>query len=263
MPVVPQHGYYSRMETAQRRSQDSERRDAVRAMLVVAAVHAVFLLTAVLTTLHSPSDRAEDIVVSFEAIPPAIPRESRGQSTRTHAPELKASVRPRESNRASMSRRESATQSQPVDAPAPEPDAALVQTPDPVEIPAQAGTPRALPHMLSRDLTAPAMTDQQAFDELLGLLERHPEYRNLILREMFAGDGRVPGSKWMLEARVGDVLKFESFLTPYQYELMKSGGGGYTGPYDPVHGFDRDKRKGFLVNVPALLKFLKTLIGIK
>jgi hypothetical protein len=135
-----------------------------------------------------------------------------------------------------------------------------------VEIPPVSDTARiapAMPRLLERNLSEPVIDERQAFEELGKLLTGHPEFRNLILKEMIAGDGRVPGRKWMLDMRLADILKFERFLSPYEYELMKGGGGGYTGPYDPVHGFDRDKRKGFLVNVFELLGFVKKLLGLK
>jgi len=112
-----------------------------------------------------------------------------------------------------------------------------------------------------RLVTKKELTPEQAMKELLELLERHPEFRNLALREAIAGDGMAPDRRPKTDLRLEEMLAMENWRSSWEYELTKRGGGGYTGPYDPVFGFDRDKYSGFQVNIPELLKFLKRLIG--
>ncbi|MBL0176955.1 MAG: hypothetical protein IPP94_17135 [Ignavibacteria bacterium] len=110
-------------------------------------------------------------------------------------------------------------------------------------------------------LTERNLTPEEAVEELLTLLEKHPEFRRTILREIFAGEGMKTVKPLEIEEYLRLAMKAMRFKSSYEYELAKRGGGGYTGPYDPIYGFDRDKTLGFQVNVFELLKFLKGLIG--
>jgi hypothetical protein len=115
----------------------------------------------------------------------------------------------------------------------------------------------------TRVLTERELTPEEAVEELLTLLEKHPEFRHTILREIFAGEGMKIVKPLAIEEYLRLALKAMRFKSSYEYELAKRGGGGYTGPYDPIYGLDRDKTLGFQVNVFELLKFLKGLIGGK
>ena len=103
------------------------------------------------------------------------------------------------------------------------------------------------------------MSPAQATDELFALLEKHPEFRKNIVRQMLAGDGAVrPEPKFHLYLE--EMLAKEQWKSSWEYELAKKT-GVYFGPRDPVHGNDRDKKTGLQINPFELLKFLKGLIG--
>lgn len=113
----------------------------------------------------------------------------------------------------------------------------------------------------TRVLSERAMSPEEAVAELLALLKKHPEFRRTILREILAGDGMKTIKPLEIEEYLARAVKAMRFKSSYEYELMKRGGGGYTGPYDPIYGRNRDKTLGFQVNVFELLKFVKGLVG--
>ena len=235
--------------------------DRRRAVLMTGLLHSAFFISLLLLKVEQQSLPDEEIVVTWRSAdkkeqPTSVrSRQTSGGTNRSRVPSEK-SVRKvatpllREPLRATV--REDATP--------PATREEFVKLPRSLEATTDTSRSRSA---FETDLMAPALTEQQAFAELGRLLKEHPEYKHLILRELFAGDGRVPMKKWMLDPRLDDILRFNTFLSSYEYELMKSGGGGYMGPYDPVHGFDRDKRKGFLVNVSEVLQFLQKLLGLK
>jgi hypothetical protein len=250
------------MEHAEETTRSTERKEAARAFLIAFVFHALLAGLALQITLRPLKDETRELEMVLSADPARSLVATRPAPRARHPQSISAPTRP---TRAPGLRSRLAgskpvlPEHQKVDAPHP------AYTADRVEIPAPCDSlapTQRVPAILRRDVTRPEMTEQEALAELDGLLQAHPEFRHAILREMLAGDARVPSGKWMLDPKAADLLKSIRFLSMYEYELMKSGGGGYTGPYDPVHGFDRDKRKGFLVDPVALLKFMKNLLGL-
>jgi len=107
------------------------------------------------------------------------------------------------------------------------------------------------------------ISQQEAMDELMSLLDRHPEFRETIMHKIFADEASLPFEEPKFNLRLTELLKNEKWKSSYEYELMKRGGGGYTGPYDPVHGYNRDQKIGLQIDVFKLLNFLKELIGMR
>jgi hypothetical protein len=214
---------------------------STKAMAVALLLHGLLLLFSVLWTLGTPGRQEDGEVVSLSVIRNSqrsaspIVRTVRGRFTAIGSRVSEIPVAPSSGGEAVV------------------PASIQSKAPARGDTVVSAGTPRLV--------TERELTSEQALKELLELLERHPEFRNLALREAIAGDGMTPGRLSLPDLRIEEMLEMENWKSSWEYELMKRGGGGYTGPYDPVYGFDRDKYTGLQVNILELLKLLKRLIG--
>lgn len=104
------------------------------------------------------------------------------------------------------------------------------------------------------------ITPEQALVALEKLLEEHPEYKNLIVREMIAGSGFVRDSLPPVSFHLEDVMKFENFLPSWMYEAARM--KGLHGGHSPVHGhWSPEQRGGAQIDVIGLYRFLKHLIS--
>jgi hypothetical protein len=113
---------------------------------------------------------------------------------------------------------------------------------------------------LPRNVLERDITPEQAWDELTRLLEQYPEYREMVVREMIAGAGFVPDSLPPVSFHLEDVMKFETFLPGWMYEMGRM--QGMHGGYSPVMGHRRTEQyTGPQFNVLQGLKFLLDLIG--
>lgn len=105
-----------------------------------------------------------------------------------------------------------------------------------------------------RDVLSDEITEGQAFGMLDSLLKKYPQFRNSIMRSMLAGPhtglDKIKGVDTDLRrwTHRPDWLK----LDEYAYRYWRN----YKSPYDPVHGFDRDKKLGVQAGYLGLLVYL-------
>lgn len=105
----------------------------------------------------------------------------------------------------------------------------------------------------------PDITPEQAWKELTQLLEKHPQFKDMVVREMLAGSGFVQDSLPPVSFHLDDVLKFEKFLPSWMYEAMRV--QSQYGGYSPVMGHRRvEQYTGPQLNVISALKYLYDLI---
>ena len=101
------------------------------------------------------------------------------------------------------------------------------------------------------------MTPEEAWDQLGKLLEKHPEFREMVMREMIAGSGftpdTVPKLNLYLEQMIGGRFD-QSWLR------SRNGIEHAFRSYDGVHGWRQNSNYGNQVNVLGLLRFLIDLI---
>ncbi len=136
-----------------------------------------------------------------------------------------------------------------------QPDAAR-NTDDVVEIPARTWQPPPSPF-------DSALTPEQAWGLLDSLLREHPEFRDMVLREMLAGQGFVRDSLPPVSFHLEDVMKFEKFLPSWMYELGRQQ-GLHGGNYHPVYGHRNPSQySGPSVNIFGLIDFLRGLLSGK
>jgi hypothetical protein len=107
------------------------------------------------------------------------------------------------------------------------------------------------------------MTEEEAISELKRLLKEHPEYRKRIARELLTA--ALPQSAYspvfdlhldaMIRGKDGKLLLVDP-------RFSRAAGGGNNPNYDPIHGFDRDKKLGMQLGVYTIIPVLLKLLGI-
>lgn len=109
------------------------------------------------------------------------------------------------------------------------------------------------------------MTEEEAFSLLSKLLDRHPEFRESIMRQMLAGPQADLTPAYQFDLQLDRWLKNPDWLltNKFAWESMRNA----RSPYDPIHGFDRDKKLGiqfpYLSILIRALQFLYDLIEEK
>lgn len=102
------------------------------------------------------------------------------------------------------------------------------------------------------------ISEERAFEILNQLLDRYPQYRGTIMRELLAGSRThlLPADPYDLQ--LDRWLKNPKWLMAdkYSWGRMRSA----SSPYDPIHGYDRDKKLGVQSPVLGLVMFLMNLI---
>jgi len=101
------------------------------------------------------------------------------------------------------------------------------------------------------------MTPEEAWSELGQLLEKHPEFREMVVREMLAGSGFAPDTlpkiSLYLEQMIGG--RFDRSWLQNRSAIEHA-----FRSYDGVHGWRQNSNYGNQVNVLGLLRFLIDLI---
>lgn len=120
----------------------------------------------------------------------------------------------------------------------------------------------SLPPVISTTSAHERMSQEEAFGELMRLLERHPEFKETILREMLAGDGAVtPPAKL-------EIFGLEQLLALHKGKLALPGAGsrslGGVNPnptYSPIHGTNPNPVAGSFNYIGLLLKLISLIKG--
>jgi len=205
------------------------------ALIISALLHAAGILIALLIHLQDPT--AADRVIEL-----SIMRESEREEDLSDAEAV--------SQRGTQS-----AQSPPMTTVPPPPPAPML--PDiRDEIPDRENRDRPVMEIPSSPLERD-MTPEEAWDQLTTLLEEHPEFREMVLREMIAGSGfapdTVPKINLYLEQMIGG--RFDQ-----SWVRSRRGIEHAFRSYDGVHGWRQNSNYGNQVNVLGLLRFLIDLI---
>lgn len=103
------------------------------------------------------------------------------------------------------------------------------------------------------------MSDEEAFDKLMGLLKEYPEYKETILGKMLAGKDMQLIPDLYVSTGLKRLKMQMKFKTKYEYEAMRQ--QFMYGPYnDPVLGPQGYQKTGVQVNLIELLGWLRGLI---
>jgi hypothetical protein len=103
------------------------------------------------------------------------------------------------------------------------------------------------------------MSQEEAFDELMGLLEEYPEYKETILGKMLAGKDMQHIPDLYVSTGLERLQKQMKFKTKHEYEAMRQ--QFLYGPYnDPVLGPHGYQKTGVQINLIELLGWLRGLI---
>ena len=102
------------------------------------------------------------------------------------------------------------------------------------------------------------ISEERAFEILNQLLDRYPQYRGTIMRELLAGSRThlLPADPYDLQ--LDRWLKNPKWLMADKYSWGRMRNA--SSPYDPIHGYDRDKKLGVQSPVLGLVMFLMNLI---
>lgn len=120
----------------------------------------------------------------------------------------------------------------------------------------------SLPPVISTTSALDRISQEEAFGELMRLLEKHPEFKETILREMLAGDGAVaPPAKL-------EIFGLEELLDLHRGKLALPGAGsralGGVNPnptYSPIHGTNPNPVAGSFNYIGLLLKLISLIRG--
>lgn len=119
-----------------------------------------------------------------------------------------------------------------------------------------------LPPVISTESALARLSQEEAFGELLRLLEKHPEFKETILREMLAGDGAVAPVPKL------EIFGLEQLLALHKGKLALPGAGsralGGVNPnptYSPIHGTNPNPVAGSFNYIGLLLKLISLIRG--
>lgn len=216
---------------------------------ITVLLHAAIMIVAALLSLPIP-ERKPDNDVELHFLPSPFPPAPVGMPEAT----ARRTVTPPSSRQPSITAPKPVT---PIVTEAePSRHEAASTTDDVVEIPARTWQPPPSPFDSE-------MTPEQAWGLLDSLLREHPEFRDMVLREMLAGQGFVRDSLPPVSFHLEDVMKFEKFLPSWMYEIGRQQ-GLHPGNYHPVYGHRNPSQySGPSVNILGLIDFLRGLLSGK
>lgn len=233
----------------------ARRRDQAIASVVSLLVHVLLGLGALFMQLRDRTVPERGVLLELQSPPPALPAEAprAGQREETareagggHRSQVAPprAVRSAPAGRVEMASDERTAEMPVVIAPV---DEVCVDT---------------LPPVISTSSALVRMSQEEAFGELLRLLEKHPEFKEAILREMLAGDGAVAPVPKL------EIVGLEQLLALHKGKLALPGAGsralGGVNPnptYSPIHGTNPNPVAGSFNYIGLLLKLISLIRG--
>ncbi len=219
----------------------SLRADRRTAAIVALSLHIAALAVAYMTHLQQPEAVHTTLEINLMVSPEREPHRTQAQADRV--PSTLRNIRPLPA-------------AAPVPAADPKREVVVIE---PI-LPDNSDTVKPRPQWkLPKNVLENDWTPEQAWGELTQLLHEHPEYKDMVLREMLAGSGFVKDSLPPLSFHLDDVMKFEEFLPSWMYEAQRM--QGLHGGYSPVMGTRRiEQYTGPQIDIIGAYKFLRGLI---
>ncbi len=217
------------------------------AIVATVTLHLGVLLVAVFIHLQQPDSADRDVHVWFQGRPIAEPPPDRPPEKT----ERKAETGEHSRQRAPIVPQPPAVPRTRVTPPAAQNEPLVVQAATPGDSVTKERT-MTFRHVLDRDLSP-----EEALDILSELLESHPEYKNLVVRDMIAGAGLPRDSLPPIDLALDQIFKNG---IPKTWDTQRGAVESAWKSYDPVMGWTNKGGYGPQVNVLGIIKFLLDLI---
>lgn len=235
------------------------RRDRVVAVMVSLFMHALVGVGALMLHLQDRTAPQRAVLLELQQSPPQLPAEATRDATDI-SPDPAAGVRtPAAVRSAAPATAERRVQSD--EARAEASDVLRDERPL-VPVPADAVCIDSLPPVIATTSAMERISQEEAFGELMRLLERHPEFKETILREMLAGDGAVAAPAKL------EIFGLDELLALHRGKLALPGAGsralGGVNPnptYSPIHGTNPNPVAGSFNYIGLLLKLISLIRG--
>ncbi len=232
----------------------SEDRGIPAALFITLALHAVLLFASAFIHLREERNPDPTVQISFsrQTSPARESREEAARGERAMSGRSRGIISQTKAGAAAVPGKTPPR-------PEPEKDRGAIQTALPLVVDDRRDRDSSLQakNMALRSVLDRGVTPEQAWEMLAGLIEQYPQFREMALREMVAGQGLPPDSLPKINLHLDQILK--NGIQP-SWDTQRQAIEEASRSFDPVHGWTNKGSYGPQVNVIGIILFLIDLI---